>query len=116
MCQSDKRTRNKVYSRVAQTRPPHLIYTGSGSRSPAEVLKTSGLTAKWVNRQISNFEYLMQLNTIAGRSFNDLSQYPVFPWILQVPRVTNQIYQFRNESNRNSYLILFSAGLHLSPT
>ena len=25
----------------------------------------------------------MQLNTIAGRTFNDLSQYPVFPWVLQ---------------------------------
>lgn len=32
---------------------------------------------KWVNREISNFEYLMQLNTIAGRTYNDLSQYPV---------------------------------------
>uniref|UniRef100_A0A5F8HIN1 Neurobeachin-like protein 2 n=1 Tax=Monodelphis domestica TaxID=13616 RepID=A0A5F8HIN1_MONDO len=38
---------------------------------------------KWVHREISNFEYLMQLNTIAGRTYNDLSQYPVFPWILQ---------------------------------
>lgn len=28
-------------------------------------------------REISNFEYLMQLNTIAGRTYNDLSQYPV---------------------------------------
>ncbi|KRX81771.1 WD repeat and FYVE domain-containing protein 3, partial [Trichinella pseudospiralis] len=25
---------------------------------------------------------LMHLNTLAGRSYNDLSQYPVFPWIL----------------------------------
>ncbi|NXU93999.1 NBEL2 protein, partial [Xiphorhynchus elegans] len=32
---------------------------------------------KWVLREISNFEYLMQLNTIAGRTYNDLSQYPV---------------------------------------
>ena len=24
----------------------------------------------------------MHLNTIAGRSYNDLSQYPIFPWIL----------------------------------
>lgn len=24
----------------------------------------------------------MQLNSIAGRSYNDLSQYPVFPWVL----------------------------------
>ena len=32
---------------------------------------------KWVCREISNFEYLMQLNTISGRTYNDLSQYPV---------------------------------------
>src|SRR5699024_612413 len=32
--------------------------------------------------EISNFQYLMNLNTLAGRSYNDLMQYPVFPWIL----------------------------------
>ena len=62
-------------------RLPNLM-TSHGARSPADVLKASGLTQKWVTRQISNFEYLMQLNTIAGRTFNDLSQYPVFPWML----------------------------------
>ena len=31
---------------------------------------------------MSNFSYLMALNTLAGRSYNDLTQYPVFPWIL----------------------------------
>lgn len=30
----------------------------------------------------TNFAYLMALNTLAGRSFNDLTQYPVFPWVL----------------------------------
>ncbi|XP_053386541.1 neurobeachin-like protein 1 [Mercenaria mercenaria] len=75
-----KKVRNKVYSRILGLRPPNLIYYGS--RSPAELLKASGLTQKWVQREISNFEYLMQLNTIAGRTYNDLSQYPVFPWIL----------------------------------
>lgn len=34
-------------------------------------------TQKWVNREISNFDYLMQLNTIAGRTYNNLAQYPV---------------------------------------
>ena len=24
----------------------------------------------------------MQLNTIAGRTYNDLAQYPVFPWVI----------------------------------
>nr|XP_046257722.1 WD repeat- and FYVE domain-containing protein 4 isoform X2 [Scatophagus argus] len=37
---------------------------------------------KWQRGDISNFEYLMHLNTIAGRTYNDLMQYPVFPWIL----------------------------------
>ena len=32
---------------------------------------------------MSNFEYLMRLNTAAGRTYNDLSQYPIMPWILR---------------------------------
>ena len=40
------------------------------------------MTQRWVAREISNFEYLMFVNTIAGRSCQDLNQYPVFPWIL----------------------------------
>ncbi|XP_064361708.1 neurobeachin-like protein 2 isoform X1 [Dromaius novaehollandiae] len=76
-----KKVRNKVYSSILGLRPPNQIYCSS--RSPQELLKASGLTQKWVLREISNFEYLMQLNTIAGRTYNDLSQYPVFPWILR---------------------------------
>lgn len=59
------------------------------------------MTERWQRREVSNFEYLMFLNTIAGqcqrsmlkrqeiqsqffkgRTYNDLNQYPVFPWIL----------------------------------
>ncbi|KAL3072845.1 hypothetical protein niasHS_017819 [Heterodera schachtii] len=40
------------------------------------------ITHKWQRGEISNFHYLMYLNTLAGRSYNDLSQYPVFPWVL----------------------------------
>lgn len=36
----------------------------------------------WQKREISNFDYLMYLNTLAGRSYNDYMQYPVFPWVL----------------------------------
>ena len=38
---------------------------------------------KWLAGNLSNFEYLTLLNKYAGRSFNDLSQYPVFPWIIK---------------------------------
>uniref|UniRef100_A0A673T1B7 WDFY family member 4 n=1 Tax=Suricata suricatta TaxID=37032 RepID=A0A673T1B7_SURSU len=37
---------------------------------------------RWQKRDISNFEYLMHLNTVAGRTYNDYMQYPVFPWVL----------------------------------
>ncbi|GAT95768.1 hypothetical protein conserved domain containing [Entamoeba histolytica] len=40
------------------------------------------MTELWKKGELSNFNYLMYLNTKAGRSFNDLSQYPIFPWIL----------------------------------
>lgn len=73
--------RNKVFSKILSLQPPNILSPNSG-RSPAELLKNSGLTTKWMNREISNFEYLMHLNVIAGRTYNDLSQYPVFPWIL----------------------------------
>jgi hypothetical protein len=42
----------------------------------------STCTTKWQKGEITNFEYLMQLNQAAGRSCEDLTQYPVFPWIL----------------------------------
>ena len=39
-------------------------------------------TRKWLKGEISNFHYLILINTMAGRTFNDLTQYPVFPWVL----------------------------------
>nr|XP_057936361.1 neurobeachin-like isoform X5 [Doryrhamphus excisus] len=50
--------------------------------SPRQLFKASNMTQRWQRREISNFEYLMFLNTIAGRTYNDLSQYPIFPWVL----------------------------------
>jgi len=38
---------------------------------------------KWVKGEITNYEYLIALNSAANRTRNDLSQYPVFPWILK---------------------------------
>jgi hypothetical protein len=47
---------------------------GSASAHPA--------TKKWLKGEMSNFHYLMFVNTLAGRTFNDLTQYPVFPWVI----------------------------------
>lgn len=40
------------------------------------------LNQLWRDGRLTNFDYLTCLNKLAGRSFNDLMQYPVFPFIL----------------------------------
>ncbi|XP_076442605.1 lysosomal-trafficking regulator-like isoform X2 [Babylonia areolata] len=37
----------------------------------------------WLEGSMTNFDYLTFLNKLAGRSFNDLMQYPVFPFVLR---------------------------------
>mmetsp|Transcript_19054 Transcript_19054/g.22719 ORF Transcript_19054/g.22719 Transcript_19054/m.22719 type:complete len:997 (+) Transcript_19054:413-3403(+) len=74
----------KLHDAVSRCKPPYLVPQPD---SPRKVLaQTSiqgvGLTEAWVQREITNFEYLMALNTIAGRTYNDLAQYPIFPWVL----------------------------------
>ena len=39
-------------------------------------------TNLWVDGLMSNYDYIMYLNEMSGRSFNDISQYPIFPWVL----------------------------------
>ena len=45
--------------------------------------------------RITNFDYLLHLNILSGRSYNDICQYPVFPWVLsnytseEIPDLTN---------------------------
>jgi len=42
----------------------------------------SNMTKRWQQQEVSNFDYLMFLNTVAGRSYSDLSQYPIYPWVI----------------------------------
>lgn len=41
-----------------------------------------GISRQWQCGGISNFHYLLHLNGMAQRSFSDLAQYPVFPWVI----------------------------------
>lgn len=40
------------------------------------------VTAAWQAGQLSNLDYLLYCNLAAGRSFCDLTQWPVAPWVL----------------------------------
>lgn len=50
-------------------------------KSPQEQLVD--VMEKWRNGNINNFQYLMFLNNIGNRCVLDMSQYPIFPWIIQ---------------------------------
>jgi hypothetical protein len=74
--------RQKAYSMLVSMKPKKLHPLCYYSQNPEKLIKKSEITDRWVRREISNFEYLMYLNTFAGRSYNDITQYPVFPWVL----------------------------------
>lgn len=61
-----------MYQSILTNNLPNLLEYGN----------ITALTNLWYSGQITNFEYLTHLNKHAGRSFNDLMQYPVFPFIL----------------------------------
>jgi len=93
--------RRNVLKKILDLRPPRLIRLCS--RSVQELLAKSKLTEKWRNRELSNFEYLMHLNTVSGRTYQDLSQYPVFPWILSYyPEMKVNLVPTRKESSASS--------------
>lgn len=51
------------------------------SSSPFQNLGLPELIDKWVKKEISNFDYLMALNRVAGRRFGDPNYHPVLPWV-----------------------------------
>eukprot|EP01107_Rhizomastix_libera_P000347 TRINITY_DN1060_c0_g1_i1.p1 TRINITY_DN1060_c0_g1~~TRINITY_DN1060_c0_g1_i1.p1 ORF type:complete len:1673 (+),score=441.91 TRINITY_DN1060_c0_g1_i1:456-5021(+) len=58
------------------------ILSNAISANSSATAELEELTQEWAEGKITNFQYLMHINKRAGRSQNDLSQYPVFPWIL----------------------------------
>ena len=74
-----------VHFYIAEKKPPCLMSSSSfiHNITPERWMKKQGWTTRWQRHEVSNFDYLMHLNSAAGRSYNDLAQYLIFPWILQ---------------------------------
>ncbi|XP_031463573.1 WD repeat- and FYVE domain-containing protein 4 isoform X1 [Phasianus colchicus] len=76
--------RKKIFKRFCFFQP--ALKSKGVTEESLNIRKHSGgekiMLQKWQKREISNFDYLMYLNTLAGRSYNDYMQYPVFPWVL----------------------------------
>ncbi|KAI4349464.1 hypothetical protein L6164_010050 [Bauhinia variegata] len=87
-----KKEREEVFKNLVAMNLPRnsmldTTISGSSKQESNEGSRLFKITAKsfskrWQNGEISNFQYLMHLNTLAGRGYSDLTQYPVFPWVL----------------------------------
>ena len=62
----------------------NLVYKELFSKLDNQINKKSleNIIHDWKEYSISNMELLMWLNIYSGRSYNDISQYPVLPWII----------------------------------
>jgi hypothetical protein len=69
---------------------------------------------RWCNGDISNFTYLLHLNDLSGRSFNDLSQYYIFPWVLV--DYSSQKFNKQFVNNEQSYRDLYKPIGALNPS
>ena len=73
----DKRSARDAAMRIATCRPGITLMDRRRKLAAAQRAQE-----RWCRRELSTFDYLMSLNTLAGRTRNDLTQYPVFPWVL----------------------------------
>ena len=79
----ENRKQRTAFARQLMDQAPNNSFKQWPLTSPFRLVREhQGLQERWVSGKISNFDYLMSLNTISGRSFNDLCQYPIMPWVI----------------------------------
>ena len=85
LCFAERETRRRVHKRILGLRPPLLDPASTYVNYGRSLLESrhQQLLEDWQQWRVSNFDYIMRLNTLAGRTYNDLTQYPVFPWVIK---------------------------------
>ena len=58
------------------------IKIGISNKNLIKKMYLNEIYKNWQNYKISTFNLIMYLNIFSNRSYNDLNQYPVFPWII----------------------------------
>ena len=85
------------------------------SKAKGKKIKLSKRIEMWKEWKLTNYELLMWLNIYGNRSFNDISQYPVFPWVLNdykdpLKNELDQSYDLRDMSLPMGMLALNEKG------
>jgi len=86
----DNRKREEVLSKMLSSPLPNSLFHSSLASNTTSTINydkfMSSLRARatnqWIQGKMTNFDFIMHLNTFSGRTYNDLTQYPIFPWVL----------------------------------
>ena len=57
-------------------------------------------TTQWVNCELTTFDYLMILNTLAGRRMKDPAHHPIFPWVVDFTKADGGYRDFTKSKYR----------------
>lgn len=77
-----KEHRDEAAFAIMRKAPPQAICQWPDRANQFLQEQLGRLTMGWVEGRITNFDYLLHMNILSGRSYNDICQYPVFPWVL----------------------------------
>ena len=77
---------SNIYFRDIKTEKQRILgyeqFTFNPKKKQQQTYYVKDKMEEWHTYMISTLEYLMWLNIYSGRSYNDLTQYPVIPWII----------------------------------
>lgn len=78
--EADQHIFSKRIVRLRKSTAYNLVY--EGTLNPKSMLKLSNFTQGWKKGEISNFNYIIQLNSLSSRSIHDVKYHPVMPQVL----------------------------------
>ena len=73
---------SKFYSKIGLINENSINNNMNKEIYEKNVMNLKSIYEKWKNWEISTIRLLMLVNIYANRSYNDVNQYPVFPWII----------------------------------
>ena len=69
---------NKINQKLFEKNLPQFIFNTNNNENDIKKIVNYFRKGK-----ITNYEYILYLNKYSTRSYNDLSQYPIFPWLIK---------------------------------
>ena len=101
-------TKNKSYFFifVTENKKKFFIDKIKNLNNKIYLLDKKIVVEEWKKGYISNFEYLMKVNLLGNRSYKDLNQYPIFPWLINDNKIYIKEKNIENDKINNKINII----------